>query len=438
MNAIRKLTITVVILILALGIPGSAAAQLNVTGPSPLTLPQDYNNPVFGAFNEVRQGVGFARFTDGYDYIILWDSVGTPKILGEGWALGINNLGQVVGMHGNQVAYWQPGVEQPLIIQTPNTGGISGGVSINESGVFAGCYGLDFLWNYSDISGAFIYDTTTSEFTDLRPYLGDSCAYDINDQGQVVGSSEYGMFVFTPGATPEIKYLTSGPDTGMATAINDMGWVTGYAYDGNGHQHAFLWKPEVAGLTFLGEDTIQGKGINNYGMITGDLSIEIPSGSGNWVTKGFIWSDGVLQQLPSGTGSTRTEVWRISNRVEGPLNVAFIAGTDTTPDGTLPVFWRVTLPFVTPQDHISYIQTQTTTLVTSGTLSKGEGKALSSKLDPAANQLAKGKTKPAINLLEAFIYQTEALVRSGRLTQAEGQSLIIPANNAIEAIQTIP
>jgi probable HAF family extracellular repeat protein len=259
----QGLPICMVVLALLFMSQAPVSAQPGVIGPSVLPFPTGYSHATFGSFNEVGQAVGFVHnYEDDYDYITVWNG-SNPSILGEGWAISINNSGQVAGMHDRQVALWQPGSTEPEIIPTPEAPGFSGAVAINESGVMAGCYGNVWFFG-SNPNYAFIYDSNTDTFTDLSVPLGKSCAFDINDLGQVVGESVNGIFLFTPNANPEIQFLTGGPDTGSAYAINNMGWVTGTAYDSTGNQHAFLWKPGDPALTFLGEDTLIGKGINDF------------------------------------------------------------------------------------------------------------------------------------------------------------------------------
>lgn len=71
-------------------------------------------------------------------------------------------------------------------------------------------------------------------------------------------------------------------------------------------------------------------------------------------------------------------------------------------------------------------------IVLDGTLSEGEGTALTSKLAAAAKSLDKEKNKIAAYQLGAFINQVEALVRSGRLSAEDGQTLIDWAQGIID------
>lgn len=69
-----------------------------------------------------------------------------------------------------------------------------------------------------------------------------------------------------------------------------------------------------------------------------------------------------------------------------------------------------------------------------GPLNGGQGDSLISKLQGALDQLAKGNVTPAINKLEAFVNEVEAYIRSGKLTEAQGRSLVLAAQRVIAAL----
>ncbi|WP_412062795.1 FIMAH domain-containing protein [Rubrivirga sp. IMCC45206] len=62
-----------------------------------------------------------------------------------------------------------------------------------------------------------------------------------------------------------------------------------------------------------------------------------------------------------------------------------------------------------------------------GSLNQGQKNALTSKLRNVIAKLERGKERPAMNQLGAFVNQVEAFVRSGRLTAAEGDPLLAAA-----------
>lgn len=80
-------------------------------------------------------------------------------------------------------------------------------------------------------------------------------------------------------------------------------------------------------------------------------------------------------------------------------------------------------PIPTPVQQIESLRTRLDGLVALGKLDHGEGRALTAKLDAAAQALSRGQEGTAAHVLGAFIQQVEALVRSGRLPATDGQAL---------------
>ena len=64
-------------------------------------------------------------------------------------------------------------------------------------------------------------------------------------------------------------------------------------------------------------------------------------------------------------------------------------------------------------------------------LSNGQGNSLLVKLQGAIQKLDHDQTRPAINMLEAFINEVEAMVSAGILSPEEGASLIVEAETAM-------
>lgn len=92
------------------------------------------------------------------------------------------------------------------------------------------------------------------------------------------------------------------------------------------------------------------------------------------------------------------------------------------------------IDYSTPQTIITGLIEEVGELVLSGTLSNGEGNALSSKLENALKSLEKGNLEAFANQLEAFVNQVEALMRSKRLA-AEGQHLIDTTRRALARLE---
>jgi len=96
--------------------------------------------------------------------------------------------------------------------------------------------------------------------------------------------------------------------------------------------------------------------------------------------------------------------------------------------------YTVQITVLTPREGTEGLIVQVHSLIARGALSQGRGNALIAKLDGAIKQLEKGKTKTAVNELQAFINQVNAMINSGVLSPAEGQPLIDAANAIIAAL----
>ena len=74
-----------------------------------------------------------------------------------------------------------------------------------------------------------------------------SSAFDINNNGQIVGQSPNGSythaFVYESGIMTDLGTL--GGRHSRAEGINDNGLITGYAYIGDSERHAVIWAPDA-------------------------------------------------------------------------------------------------------------------------------------------------------------------------------------------------
>jgi pullulanase-type alpha-1,6-glucosidase len=104
-------------------------------------------------------------------------------------------------------------------------------------------------------------------------------------------------------------------------------------------------------------------------------------------------------------------------------------GTFTIPARTTAVFDD------NPQERIGCLSGLVQDLVDARVLNKGQGNSLMVKLEGAIDQLDKGNPVPAVNKLNAFINEVDALVLSGKLTPEQGQPLIDAAQSIIDQIK---
>jgi probable HAF family extracellular repeat protein len=204
----------------------------------------------------------------------------------------INDLGQVVG-------YSRVANNNPLLpfLWTPEDGMVilgplpvdhrgSGLMSINNLGKVAGNMYHDhgppraYIWSEE---GGFID-------------LGDSNAYDVNDQGVVVGESHHSAR-FRPvlwNEEHELMVLETLGYGGGARAINENGQVAGWNhYYGEG-SFATLWTPEGDVLDIGAGEFSRAEDINNNGEVVGYYS---PPSPGKPNPHAFLWrseSEGIL------------------------------------------------------------------------------------------------------------------------------------------------
>jgi hypothetical protein len=69
--------------------------------------------------------------------------------------------------------------------------------------------------------------------------------------------------------------------------------------------------------------------------------------------------------------------------------------------------------------------------LSNGPLNKGQTNALTSKLDNAEKQFNRGKLKPALNVIGAFVNQVTDFIASSMLTEDQGLPLISSANTIL-------
>ncbi len=221
------------------------------------------------AINDLGQIAG-ASNAAGVSKACLWQNgvetdLSAP-VGGNSNAVAINNSGQVVGTSGSSGWFWQNGVSTNL-----GTIGDAAQImptAINDLGQVVGYANnatfnhiIPFIWQngvMSEISGLSYTDEIAG----------------INDSGQIVGQDGLQAFVWQNGVE---TYLNNPYMPGVnfnesaATAINNGGQVVGYTMmHDTGYRHAALWQDgSMIHLGTLGGWESEALAINDNGWIVG-------------------------------------------------------------------------------------------------------------------------------------------------------------------------
>jgi len=150
---------------------------------------------------------------------------------------------------------------------------------------------------------------------EVRGLPGDrvSIAYDVNDDGDVVGSAttEDGKtshaFLFSKGALTDLG-VPPGLVSSQGQSVNKRGQALVWAYTAAGHAQAFLWeRGRYTPLCKPGEKDIWAYGLNNNGQVAGSAA-----------SRAFLWANGKRWDLNAlvrkKPGWTLTEARCINDR----------------------------------------------------------------------------------------------------------------------------
>jgi probable HAF family extracellular repeat protein len=222
-------------------------------------------------------------------------------------AYGVNNAGQVVGVSyvrsGNNAVphafMWSQGTMRDLGLLPGTTNCWT--TAINDSGTAVG------VCANASTSEAFVW-TADSGITAL-PVARASMANGINSQGDIVGESAGGAFVYSNGVVENL-----GP--GVAAGINDQGQIVGWS---SGGFRPVLWDGDGQHDlgTLDGTDTVGvARGISNDGFPVGRSTTDEPGvhavlwnreGIENFSTLGGNFAEGVAISKNLIVGMSTTE-----------------------------------------------------------------------------------------------------------------------------------
>jgi probable HAF family extracellular repeat protein len=234
----------------------------------------------------------------GYGQPFIYSGGGKTVLNAQGSASDINNEGQVVGNISTGAFLYSGGKISNLPFTTNGTAH-----AINDSGQVVGSIGNRAVL----YSGGLVKDLGT---------LGglNAAAYDINNNGQVVGQSQASSlaeqaFLYSNGA---MKDLLPDSQRSIAYGINNLGQVVGWYSTWDGVQGGFLYSAGVIkDLGSLGGGSTVPVAINDSGQIVG--SSETPDG----VYHPFLYNKGSMVDLntliPTIPGLVITDVEDINN-----------------------------------------------------------------------------------------------------------------------------
>jgi hypothetical protein len=153
---------------------------------------------------------------------------------------------------------------------------------------------------------AYLYAANSAFTAFSMPGSTSTFASGVNNQGQIVGSSDLGGFLDTNGVFTTIAY--PGAIVTFPQAISDIGEVVGWYEDASGIGHGFTELNGVyTSLDYPGSAYTYLYGVNNLGNVVGNFCCV---GSGQ--TQGFVYSSGVFSPI-NVPGSQSTGVFTINN-----------------------------------------------------------------------------------------------------------------------------
>lgn len=403
---------SLVLLVLCGGMPAIAAPGMQSTPARYKVTPLA---PVASAkgINDSTQVIGYAAEA------VIWDK-GTVRSVLMGGAESINELGQVVGhgpWQGSHIAVlWDDGIRKEL----------------------------PFMWatginDYSEIVGYLNWSESVLWRNGIVTHLGSlggggTYAQAINNASQVVGDSNGHAFLWENGSMTDLGLLppSEAEDTSYASGINNSGAVVGWSGRFStdvSSTRAFIWRNGVmTALPSAGGGIIdQALAINDAGQVVGHSGTQ-------WFGSGFavLWDNGIPYNLNE----------LIDVELEFPLWIAMsinnkgeIVANSADPNHPgVEYAFLLTPVSETPQGETEALAAAITDLSTTGVLSGGQATSLTALLRSGIQQMDRGNATAARNQLRGFIKEVNALMKSGKLSQAQGQPLVDEVNSIISRL----
>jgi len=201
--------------------------------------------------NNAAQVVGMSVSTSDPNRAAIWQN-GTVEALasptsGDNSAAAINNLGQIVGYSTNaagnhQAAFWTSASATSQNLGTTWAAYESFAFDINDNGQIVG----EFTHNGSSYTGAVLWTNGTAT---LLPGFSDSSTYTyakaISNTGVVVGTCGSSAVMWQDGVITDLNDLVAGTGWRLTASsdVNDLGQIIGAGYNPQGVLTSFLLTP---------------------------------------------------------------------------------------------------------------------------------------------------------------------------------------------------
>ena len=215
----------------------------------------------------------------------------------------------------------------------------------------------------------------------------------------------------------------SGGASSTAFDINDQGKVVGISQTASGDFHAFVWT-SAQGMsdlgTFPGGLDSRAGGVNAFGRVVGRAR----TAAGN---------DHAFEQLGGGALNDLGTLGGANSSATDLNNFGQVVGASETALGESHATLRALQP-PPPQTQLQRLADEVQAFAENGSLVQGAANSLTAKLEASSQMAENGNTIAAVNQLRAFINSLQAIVRSGRLTEAQAMSLIVGAERLIEQL----
>ena len=365
-------------------------------------------------------------------------------------AVAINDLGQIVGVDRSQRAWvWEYTSDgQWSAVQLPGLTEYHTEVKdINDLGQLVGSSGLGpFPWErhatlwQKDNSGAW-------KITDLGALgVDNSVAYAINNHTQIVGwsgtSNGHHAFVWENNMMTDLGSLSVESPYSQAKDINDYGLIVGHSNDPcNTNNHtAVIWKKQYDETWQLididSENSIPGWGVSRAFHVNNAGLVAGETYISNYGA--FVWSDTQgLRLLPLLQNANEAAVNR---KIKALNEKGDLIGISRVSINNMLNYhaslWKIPTDKLPASELIVDIQNKVTELVDLTILDQGQATALNNSLGMTEQLLEEQRFKPAIGLIRAFNNKVLALVKARQLTEEEGNILVDAAQVVINEIES--